>query len=224
MKLLSVAAGLALGLLLALSLPFHVSAHHPVVISADAVCQGDGSWLVTWTADADAVRGFDWWLTAPVDTSASPVPDSQSITFRTREPGAATSASVVVSAEWSNGATGTRTGTTQLPTGPCPPETSTTSTTSSSTTTSSTTTSTTVPDVTSTVPCPPGTELVLDSCIPIQTTSTTTTTEPFVPTTTTPPSTVPPRLPDTGPTDHLVPISAVAAAMIAAGVILVRRT
>ena len=48
------------------------------------------AWLITWTADADAVRGYTWWLTAPVNTSATPVPDSSPIQFSTTEPGSAT--------------------------------------------------------------------------------------------------------------------------------------
>lgn len=147
--------------------PGTASAHHPVVVSSDVVCQQDGTWLISWTASPDATRGLTWWLTSPVNTSGTPVPDSQPIGFTTTAPGSATSASVTVSAAWSNQATGTRTGTAQFGESTCS-ETTTTTTTEPEVTTTTTgvercdttttgseecvTTTTTEPEATTTEP------------------------------------------------------------------------
>jgi LPXTG-motif cell wall-anchored protein len=123
--------------------PGVASAHHPLV-SGTTQCRVD-SWSVTWTARADAARGFTWEITSPsgyspTGSQSDALPFTRTATY----PAGQESATENVSARWSNQATGSGSATVQRP-----PECTTTTT---STTTTTTTTTTTQPEVTTTQP------------------------------------------------------------------------
>lgn len=124
------------------------SAHHPSIVGVATCADADGDYQVTWTVTADAVRGLTW---AVDDRRAKP--DDQPFEYLTEHNLDGPAPSLTVTATWSNGVTGTRTGTVDKPEQCPPPETTTT------TTVVETTTTTTVVDV---------------CCAPVPTTTTTT--------------------------------------------------
>lgn len=86
-----------------------VSAHHPVV-SADASCVApDGSYDVEWTVEADQVRGLSWSLGGAFQ------PDSEPFVFVTVHNVSEEPPFLSLDATWSNGATGTFSGSTPKP-------------------------------------------------------------------------------------------------------------
>jgi LPXTG-motif cell wall-anchored protein len=131
--------------------PGVASAHHPLV-SGTTQCRVD-SWSVTWTARADETRGLTWRITSPSGYAPSGFQaDSAAFTRTATYPGTQTSATETVGAQWSNGSTGSSSGTVQRP--PlCPTTTTTTTTTTAPPTTTTTTTApttTTTPGETTT--------------------------------------------------------------------------
>jgi len=143
-------------------LPSSALAHHPVV-SGTPVCTNAPSYDVTWTVSADAVRDLEW----SVNGSAYQ-PDSQQFVFTTTESG--DTASFTANGTWSNGQTGSATGTTNRP-----PE------------CVETTTTTTMPEETTTTTTMPEEETTTTTTSPEEETTTTTTSPEEETTTTTAP-------------------------------------
>jgi LPXTG-motif cell wall-anchored protein len=93
----------SLAALTIIALPTVASAHHPV-LSGQATClQQSGTYEVTWTVTADAVRGKDWSTSAP--EARGPIPDYESFMFTQTYPGTDTYASISVTASWVGGST-----------------------------------------------------------------------------------------------------------------------
>lgn len=154
--------------------PGVASAHHPVV-TGQTDCRID-SWSVTWTARADVDRDLTWQITSPAGYApAGSQADELAFTRTATYPGSQASATETVVASWSNGNTGSNSGTVQRP--PlCPVDTTTT-------TSTTTTTTTTQPEVTTTTTAGETTTTVAGSTTTTQP-ATTTTVEQAGPTTT----------------------------------------
>ena len=171
------AGGILLGALLIVLTPAVASAHHPIV-TGTTQCRVD-TWSVTWTARADAARGYTWDVTTAGFTPDGFQSDSLPFTRTVTYPASQTSATQSVSAVWSNQATGSGSATVARPPICEQPTTTTSSTTipEETTTSTSTTTTTTQPPC---VDCTPDTQVTVPDP---------TTTQPAV--TTTAPTTVP---------------------------------
>jgi hypothetical protein len=146
-----------------------VQAHHPLIVGSPSCVNPVGGFTVTWTVTPDVVRGLTWTIDGVTK------PDSEAFTFTSAHNLEGPVPMLTKFATWSNGATGTATGTSVKPERCTTPTTTTTTATTTTTMVdpTTTTTTTTVPATTTTaisdessttnVPTTIGTTVVLPS-------------------------------------------------------------
>jgi hypothetical protein len=139
-----------------------VQAHHPLIVGSPSCVNPVGGFTVTWTVTPDTVRGLTWTIDGVTQ------PDSEAFTYTTSHNLDGPVPTLTKFATWSNGATGTATGTSVKP---------------ERCTTPTTTTTTTMVDPTTTVPATTTTAISDESSTTNTPTTTTTTTTLVLPST-----------------------------------------